>query len=78
MHEMKQWNGYIRIAIHVFSLEILKGGVKFSGNGKLCNVETIQWFDIVNTEDEHKPSLELPVAGNNPNCKCSQFQHWKN
>ncbi|XP_038157523.1 epidermal growth factor receptor isoform X1 [Cyprinodon tularosa] len=49
--------------------EILKGGVKFSGNGKLCNVETIQWFDIVNTEDEHKPSLELPVAGNNPNCK---------
>ncbi|MEQ2309220.1 hypothetical protein AMECASPLE_036278, partial [Ameca splendens] len=48
--------------------EILKGGVKF-GNNKLCNVESIQWFDIVNAET--KPSMILPVAGNNPTCqKC--------
>uniref|UniRef100_A0A665VZV6 Receptor protein-tyrosine kinase n=1 Tax=Echeneis naucrates TaxID=173247 RepID=A0A665VZV6_ECHNA len=29
--------------------EILKGGVKFVNN-QLCNVETIQWFDIVNKQ----------------------------
>uniref|UniRef100_A0A3B5MKY8 Receptor protein-tyrosine kinase n=1 Tax=Xiphophorus couchianus TaxID=32473 RepID=A0A3B5MKY8_9TELE len=48
--------------------EILRGGVKFLNN-KLCNVETIQWFDIVNADT--KPSMELQVAGNNPFCnKC--------
>ncbi|XP_032421622.1 epidermal growth factor receptor [Xiphophorus hellerii] len=48
--------------------EILRGGVKFLNN-KLCNVETIQWFDIVNADT--KPSMELQVAGNNPLCnKC--------
>lgn len=46
--------------------EILKGGVKF-GIHKLCNVETIQWYDIVNTDD--KPVMELPMASNNPRCK---------
>lgn len=46
--------------------EILKGGVKF-GTQKLCNVETIQWYDIVNTD--LKPTMELPMASNNPLCK---------
>uniref|UniRef100_A0A3B5MDV3 Receptor protein-tyrosine kinase n=1 Tax=Xiphophorus couchianus TaxID=32473 RepID=A0A3B5MDV3_9TELE len=49
--------------------EILRGGVKFLNN-KLCNVETIQWFDIVNADT--KPSMELQVAGNNPFCKCNK------
>ncbi|XP_029971941.1 epidermal growth factor receptor [Salarias fasciatus] len=48
--------------------EILKGGVKF-GNNYLCNVETIQWYDIVNGDS--KPNMELPMASNNPKCgKC--------
>ncbi|TWW73767.1 Epidermal growth factor receptor [Takifugu flavidus] len=48
--------------------EILKGGIKISGK-MLCNVETIQWYDIVNVET--KPVMELPVASNNPQCqKC--------
>uniref|UniRef100_A0A7N8WM26 Receptor protein-tyrosine kinase n=1 Tax=Mastacembelus armatus TaxID=205130 RepID=A0A7N8WM26_9TELE len=47
--------------------EILKGGVKF-GTNHLCNVETIQWYDIVNSDT--KPNMELPVASNNPLCKC--------
>ncbi|XP_030258084.1 epidermal growth factor receptor [Sparus aurata] len=46
--------------------EILKGGVKF-GIHRLCNVETIQWWDIVNAES--KPVMELPVASNNPGCR---------
>lgn len=46
--------------------EILKGGVKF-GTSLLCNVETIQWYDIVNMDS--KPNMELPVASNNPLCK---------
>uniref|UniRef100_A0A4W5N2F0 receptor protein-tyrosine kinase n=1 Tax=Hucho hucho TaxID=62062 RepID=A0A4W5N2F0_9TELE len=37
--------------------EILKGGVKFSDN-QLCNVETIQWLDIVNSNS--KPNMQLP------------------
>ncbi|XP_054623190.1 epidermal growth factor receptor [Dunckerocampus dactyliophorus] len=46
--------------------EILKGGVMFHKN-QLCNVETIQWYDIVNVDN--KPKMELPVASNNPLCK---------
>ncbi|XP_076000694.1 epidermal growth factor receptor [Genypterus blacodes] len=46
--------------------EILKGGVKFWAN-QLCNVETIQWFDIVNGES--KPKMEVPQPNNNPVCK---------
>uniref|UniRef100_A0A3Q0SLV6 receptor protein-tyrosine kinase n=1 Tax=Amphilophus citrinellus TaxID=61819 RepID=A0A3Q0SLV6_AMPCI len=30
--------------------EILKGGIKF-GNNQLCNVETIQWYDIVSADN---------------------------
>lgn len=45
--------------------EILKGGIKISSK-LLCNVETIQWYDIVNVET--KPAMELPVASNNLQC----------
>ncbi|KAJ0011945.1 hypothetical protein NQD34_012920 [Periophthalmus magnuspinnatus] len=44
--------------------EILKGGVKFENN-QLCNVETIQWYDIVNAEA--KPNMVLPMASNKRN-----------
>ena len=47
--------------------EILKGGVRFSGNNRLCNVETIQWYDIVNVDS--KPNMELPRVRANPLCK---------
>uniref|UniRef100_A0A668A9C5 Receptor protein-tyrosine kinase n=1 Tax=Myripristis murdjan TaxID=586833 RepID=A0A668A9C5_9TELE len=46
--------------------EILNGGVKFSGN-QLCNVETIQWYDIVNGDS--KPNMDLPQPSNNLLCK---------
>uniref|UniRef100_A0A673BM84 Receptor protein-tyrosine kinase n=1 Tax=Sphaeramia orbicularis TaxID=375764 RepID=A0A673BM84_9TELE len=46
--------------------EILKGGVKIQNN-QLCNVETIQWSDIVNGDPQ--PNMELPLASNNPLCK---------
>ncbi|XP_010727531.3 epidermal growth factor receptor [Larimichthys crocea] len=45
--------------------EILKGGVKFWSN-QLCNVETIQWDDIVS---DRNPTMKLPVASYNPLCK---------
>ncbi|XP_028988079.1 epidermal growth factor receptor [Betta splendens] len=45
--------------------EILKGGVKF-GSNRICNVETIQWHDIVNSES--KPMMELPVPSTSPLC----------
>ncbi|XP_060762391.1 epidermal growth factor receptor [Neoarius graeffei] len=41
--------------------EILRGGVKFSNNQLLCNVETIQWADIVKKNSkviEHLPNLK--------------------
>ncbi|KAF0046826.1 hypothetical protein F2P81_000459 [Scophthalmus maximus] len=43
--------------------EILKGGVKF-GTHQPCNVDTIQWYDIVNADG--KLSMDLPVTSNNP------------
>ncbi|XP_035489609.2 epidermal growth factor receptor [Scophthalmus maximus] len=46
--------------------EILKGGVKF-GTHQPCNVDTIQWYDIVNADG--KLSMDLPVTSNNPLCK---------
>uniref|UniRef100_A0A4W5N1M4 Receptor protein-tyrosine kinase n=1 Tax=Hucho hucho TaxID=62062 RepID=A0A4W5N1M4_9TELE len=46
--------------------EILKGGVKFSDN-QLCNVETIQWLDIVNSNS--KPNMQLPEPSSNRLCK---------
>uniref|UniRef100_A0A8C7IG69 receptor protein-tyrosine kinase n=1 Tax=Oncorhynchus kisutch TaxID=8019 RepID=A0A8C7IG69_ONCKI len=51
--------------------EILKGGVKFSDN-QLCNVETIQWLDIVNSNS--KPNMQLPEPMTKLNCaqQCSK------
>lgn len=46
-------------------LEILKGGVKIASK-LLCNFETIEWYDIVNTET--KPVINLQVARRNPHC----------
>ncbi|XP_034412013.1 epidermal growth factor receptor [Cyclopterus lumpus] len=48
--------------------EILKGGVKF-GSNQPCNVETIQWNDIVNVDS--KPKMVLPLPISHPRCtKC--------
>ncbi|KAI1902030.1 hypothetical protein AGOR_G00040510 [Albula goreensis] len=47
--------------------EILKGGVKFLNNHFLCNVETIQWFDIV--EKNTKPSMVYPPTNPGDHCK---------
>uniref|UniRef100_A0A8C7SMC7 Receptor protein-tyrosine kinase n=1 Tax=Oncorhynchus mykiss TaxID=8022 RepID=A0A8C7SMC7_ONCMY len=54
--------------------EILKGGVKFSGN-QLCNVETIQWLDIVDIDS--KPNMQLPEPNRNRLCKELLLQHMK-
>uniref|UniRef100_A0A674DKM8 receptor protein-tyrosine kinase n=1 Tax=Salmo trutta TaxID=8032 RepID=A0A674DKM8_SALTR len=54
--------------------EILKGGVKFSGN-QLCNVETIQWLDIVDIDS--KPNMQLPEPNRNRLCKELLLQHIK-
>lgn len=56
--------------------EILKGGVKISSK-LLCNVETIQWYDIVNTESN--PVMDLPKASDNPRCMYEDLgQRWAN
>ncbi|XP_010897658.3 melanoma receptor tyrosine-protein kinase [Esox lucius] len=48
--------------------EILKGGVKFSHNLFLCNVDTIQWWDILNKPSSPRIDLKLET---NPYCdKC--------
>uniref|UniRef100_A0A3P8VYY8 receptor protein-tyrosine kinase n=1 Tax=Cynoglossus semilaevis TaxID=244447 RepID=A0A3P8VYY8_CYNSE len=49
--------------------EILKGGVKF-GTHQLCNVETIQWNDIVT---ESNPTMELPGTNNSKPCHSSCY-----
>ncbi|KAF3858122.1 hypothetical protein F7725_011323 [Dissostichus mawsoni] len=46
--------------------EILKGGVKF-GTNQPCNVETIQWYDIVN--GDNKPKMVLPSDISPSRCK---------
>ncbi|KAJ8010643.1 hypothetical protein DPEC_G00077220 [Dallia pectoralis] len=49
--------------------EILKGGVKFSHNQFLCNVDSIQWWDIVNKASS--PSIDMKLV-TNPHCdKCA-------
>ncbi|XP_030629454.1 epidermal growth factor receptor [Chanos chanos] len=47
--------------------EILRGGVKFSNNHHLCNVETIQWPDIVNMKSS--PQMMYPVMNPDKQCK---------
>uniref|UniRef100_A0A8C7X7A5 Receptor protein-tyrosine kinase n=1 Tax=Oryzias sinensis TaxID=183150 RepID=A0A8C7X7A5_9TELE len=53
--------------------EILAGGIKF-GNNQLCNVETIQWFDIVNPDK--KPKMELPMASKKCHSSCFNGSCW--
>ncbi|XP_041101235.1 epidermal growth factor receptor-like isoform X2 [Polyodon spathula] len=49
--------------------EILKGGVKFTNNVLLCNLDTIQWNDIV--DFKASPEMVLPSVNNKPHCqKC--------
>ena len=56
----------IRLSTLHYSAEILKGGVKIEGP-QLCNMETIQWYDIVNADN--KSRMEIPVAGKNRLCE---------
>ncbi|XP_050954794.1 epidermal growth factor receptor [Labeo rohita] len=44
--------------------EILKGGVKIAHNPLLCNVETIQWLDIVQDDSDVNVS-----GGTDPQCR---------
>ncbi|XP_064421448.1 receptor tyrosine-protein kinase erbB-2 [Latimeria chalumnae] len=58
--------------------EILKGGVKISGNPQLCYQETIQWNDIMNPKTQD-PFIEL--EGRTVNCgscapSCSHKSCW--
>ncbi|XP_041735889.1 melanoma receptor tyrosine-protein kinase-like [Coregonus clupeaformis] len=49
--------------------EILKGGVKIAQNPLLCNVETIQWWDMVNKAIN--PSMEFKLESYGRYCdKC--------
>ncbi|XP_076838213.1 epidermal growth factor receptor [Brachyhypopomus gauderio] len=53
--------------------EILRGGVKFANNRYLCNVDTIQWADIVNTKN--KPVIIKQEPNTNKYCmsqKCDR------
>uniref|UniRef100_A0A668AWW5 Receptor protein-tyrosine kinase n=1 Tax=Myripristis murdjan TaxID=586833 RepID=A0A668AWW5_9TELE len=56
-----------------FPSEILNGGVKFSGN-QLCNVETIQWYDIVNGDS--KPNMDLPQPSKKCDSSCFNGSCW--
>uniref|UniRef100_A0A6Q2XXF3 Receptor protein-tyrosine kinase n=1 Tax=Esox lucius TaxID=8010 RepID=A0A6Q2XXF3_ESOLU len=53
--------------------EILKGGVIFTKN-KLCNVETIQWLDIV--DSKNKPKLVLPQTSKKCDPGCFNGSCW--
>ncbi|XP_016368297.1 epidermal growth factor receptor-like isoform X1 [Sinocyclocheilus rhinocerous] len=47
--------------------EILKGGIKFASNNHLCNVETIQWTDILNMKSQ--PKIKEPESNSAEHCK---------
>ncbi|KAG7488810.1 hypothetical protein MATL_G00038350 [Megalops atlanticus] len=47
--------------------EILKGGVKVSNNHLLCNIETIQWFDIV--DKSNNPDMDLTNESFSQHCR---------
>uniref|UniRef100_A0A8C8FKU1 Receptor protein-tyrosine kinase n=1 Tax=Oncorhynchus tshawytscha TaxID=74940 RepID=A0A8C8FKU1_ONCTS len=46
-----------------YTREILKGGVKIAHNPLLCNVETIQWWDMVNKAINHSMHFKLESYG---------------
>lgn len=49
--------------------EILTGAVRFSNNPILCNVETIQWRDIVHSDFMSNMSMDL--QNHLSSCKCA-------
>uniref|UniRef100_A0A4W5ML78 Receptor protein-tyrosine kinase n=1 Tax=Hucho hucho TaxID=62062 RepID=A0A4W5ML78_9TELE len=52
-----------------YTREILKGGVKIAHNPLLCNVETIQWLDMVSKAEN--PSMEFKLESYGRYCdKC--------
>uniref|UniRef100_A0A8C1HIZ8 Receptor protein-tyrosine kinase n=2 Tax=Cyprinus carpio TaxID=7962 RepID=A0A8C1HIZ8_CYPCA len=52
--------------------EILKGGIKFASNNHLCNVETIQWTDILKL----KKCSTLPYTGKKCDPSCYNGSCW--
>uniref|UniRef100_A0A4W5MMP0 receptor protein-tyrosine kinase n=1 Tax=Hucho hucho TaxID=62062 RepID=A0A4W5MMP0_9TELE len=50
--------------------EILKGGVKIAHNPLLCNVETIQWLDMVSKAEN--PSMEFKLESYVTKLKCAE------
>ncbi|XP_076149623.1 epidermal growth factor receptor [Alosa pseudoharengus] len=63
----KGTNASVTRELHLGNLtEIINGGVKFSHNC-LCNVETIQWADILNMKKN--PSMDLPTPKYDKYCK---------
>uniref|UniRef100_A0A4W5P002 Receptor protein-tyrosine kinase n=1 Tax=Hucho hucho TaxID=62062 RepID=A0A4W5P002_9TELE len=51
------------LCVLLFCTEILKGGVKIAHNPLLCNVETIQWWDMVNKAINHSMHFKLESYG---------------
>ena len=49
--------------------EILQGAVRFSNNPVLCNMETVQWRDIVHADFLSNMSIEF--QNQLSKCKCS-------
>ncbi len=54
-------------------IEILKGGIKFSNNNHLCNVETIQWTDILNMKSQ--PEIIVPEPSSAEHCMSLRSLH---
>ncbi|XP_066511540.1 epidermal growth factor receptor-like isoform X1 [Hoplias malabaricus] len=54
--------------------EIIRGGVKFSSNPYLCNVDTIQWADIINMKSNLNSIIfETSTAKNCKPCSSSCY-----
>lgn len=51
---------------HFPFLEILKGGIIFSSNNHLCNVESILWSDILNMKSQ--PKIREPEPSSAEHC----------
>uniref|UniRef100_A0A8C1KKQ5 Receptor protein-tyrosine kinase n=1 Tax=Cyprinus carpio TaxID=7962 RepID=A0A8C1KKQ5_CYPCA len=57
--------------------EILKGGVKIAHNPLLCNVETIQWLDIVQDDsDNNKTNTFFHTSGRRCDSGCFNGSCW--
>lgn len=58
-----------------FLSEILNGGVKVTHNPLLCNVETIQWLDIV--DKTRNPILEVALNSASRQCMKSSDPEYR-